>query len=171
MGRSTALHAFFLSPRYHPTLHIYKRITDFTSETTMPEQSTENHILYDAEFFMSYEVSGIISNTNNGIIYRAVSKNDGRNVVIKQINKKMLKYFYQIHGQPCPAEFVYHFTASAGEGGQYMVKPIEWLEGMFQSVSLLHIENIACLVRLYQAFIALVLIYVVKSTRFPAILP
>ena len=103
----------------------------------MPEQSTENHILYDADFFMSYEVSGIISNTNNGIIYRAVSKNDGRNVVIKQINKKMLKYFYQIHGQPCPAEFVYHFTASAGEGGRYMVKPIEWLEGTFLYISVL----------------------------------
>ena len=95
----------------------------------MPEQI----ILYDAEFFMSYEVSGIISNTNNGIIYQAVAKSDRRNVVIKQINKKMLKYFYQIHGQPCPAEFVYHFTASAGEGSDYMVKPIEWLEGNVRS--------------------------------------
>ena len=95
----------------------------------MPEQI----ILYDAEFFMSYEVSGIISNTNNGIIYQAVAKSDRRNVVIKQINKKMLKYFYQIHGQPCPAEFVYHFTASAGDGGNSIVKPIEWLEGNVRS--------------------------------------
>ena len=95
----------------------------------MPEK---NHVVYDTDFFLSYEVGGIISNTANGIIYHATSKESGVPVVIKQISKKTLKSFYEIHGQPCPSEFVYHFTASAGVGAEFMVKPIEWLEGTFE---------------------------------------
>ena len=92
---------------------------------------TTKHIIYDEDYFASYHVTGVLSNTSNGIIYRAERLSDGKNVVIKQVAKKTIKYFYQIHGQPCPAEFVYHFTASAGIGTDFVVKPIEWLEGKY----------------------------------------
>ena len=94
------------------------------------QEYTTKHIIYDEDYFASYSVTGVLSNTSNGIIYRAERLSDGKNVVIKQVAKKTIKYFYQIHGQPCPAEFVYHFTASAGIGTDFVVKPIEWLEGM-----------------------------------------
>ena len=93
------------------------------------QEYTTKHIIYDEDYFASYSVTGVLSNTSNGIIYRAERLSDGKNVVIKQVAKKTIKYFYQIHGQPCPAEFVYHFTASAGIGTDFVVKPIEWLEG------------------------------------------
>lgn len=93
------------------------------------QEYTTKHIIYDEDYFASYHVTGVLSNTSNGIIYRAERLSDGKNVVIKQVAKKTIKYFYQIHGQPCPAEFVYHFTASAGIGTDFVVKPIEWLEG------------------------------------------
>ena len=50
----------------------------------MPEQ-TEGVIIYDAGYFSSYHVTGVISNTTNGIIYRAIRREDRKNVVIKQI--------------------------------------------------------------------------------------
>ena len=99
------------------------------------QEYTTKHIIYDEDYFASYHVTGVLSNTSNGIIYRAERLSDGKNVVIKQVAKKTIKYFYQIHGQPCPAEFVYHFTASAGIGTDFVVKPIEWLEGMYRFVS------------------------------------
>ena len=99
------------------------------------QEYTTKHIIYDEDYFASYHVTGVLSNTSNGIIYRAERLSDGKNVVIKQVAKKTIKYFYQIHGQPCPAEFVYHFTASAGIGTDFVVKPIEWLEGKYSYIS------------------------------------
>ena len=102
----------------------------------MPEK--KDIIIYDAAFFVSYHVTGVISNTANGIIYRAKRVTDQLPVVIKQIAKKSIKYYYQIHGQPCPAEFVYHFTASAGPGSSHIVRPIEWIEGNWNNYCLIH---------------------------------
>jgi len=106
------------------------------------QEYTTKHIIYDEDYFASYSVTGVLSNTSNGIIYRAERLSDGKNVVIKQVAKKTIKYFYQIHGQPCPAEFVYHFTASAGIGTDFVVKPIEWLEVCHQNFEIFQIFSI-----------------------------
>lgn len=85
-------------------------------------------VKYDNDIFGAFEVTGIISNTQNGIIYESRRRTNDCQLVIKQVSKKSVRNYYVIHGQPCPAEFVYHFTASA-KSNQYIIRPHEWIEG------------------------------------------
>ena len=85
-------------------------------------------VKYDNEIFGAFDVTKIISNTQNGIIYESRRRTTDCSLVIKQVSKKSVRNYYVIHGQPCPAEFVYHFTASA-KNNQYIIRPHEWIEG------------------------------------------
>jgi hypothetical protein len=90
---------------------------------------TENSLVkYDSDIFGAFEVTGVISNTQNGIIYESRRRTNDNHLVIKQVSKKSVRNYYVIHGQPCPAEFVYHFTASA-KNNKYIIQPHEWIEG------------------------------------------
>jgi proto-oncogene serine/threonine-protein kinase Pim-3 len=85
-------------------------------------------VKYDNDIFGAFEVTRVISNTQNGIIYESKRRTNDCQLVIKQVSKKSVRNYYVIHGQPCPAEFVYHFTASA-KNNQYIIRPHEWIEG------------------------------------------
>ena len=93
-------------------------------------QKSSSVVQYDFDIFGAFEVTRVISNTQNGIIYESKRRTNDSQLVIKQIAKKSVRNFYLIHGQPCPAEFVYHFTASAKEkAAKSIVRPHEWIEG------------------------------------------
>ena len=91
----------------------------------------ENELVkYDNEIFGAFEVTKVISNTQNGTVYESTRRKTTDQLIIKQVSKKSVRNYYVIHGQPCPAEFVYHFTASA-KSGQNIIRPHEWIEGNF----------------------------------------
>ena len=87
-------------------------------------------VKYDNDIFGAFDVTRVISNTQNGIIYESTRRTNDSQLVIKQVSKKSVRNYYVIHGQPCPAEFVYHFTASA-KSNQYIIRPHEWIEGNY----------------------------------------
>jgi hypothetical protein len=94
------------------------------------KKSASSLVQYDDDIFGAFEVTKVISNTQNGIIYESKRRTNDSQLVIKQIAKKSVRNFYLIHGQRCPAEFVYHFTASAKEkAAKSIVTPHEWIEG------------------------------------------
>ena len=98
--------------------------------STTKKKSASSLVQYDDDIFGAFEVTKVISNTQNGIIYESKRRTNDSQLVIKQIAKKSVRNFYLIHGQPCPAEFVYHFTASAKEkAAKSIVTPHEWIEG------------------------------------------
>lgn len=103
---------------------------DVCVSTTTHKKSPSSLVQYDDDIFGAFEVTKVISNTQNGIIYESKRRTNDSQLVIKQIAKKSVRNFYLIHGQPCPAEFVYHFTASAKEkAAKSIVTPHEWIEG------------------------------------------
>jgi len=105
-------------------------VTDFLMEKDEDFEMVDSNTLvkYDNDIFGAFEVTRVISNTQNGIIYESKRRANDCQLVIKQVSKKSVRNYYVIHGQPCPAEFVYHFTASA-KNNQYIIRPHEWIEG------------------------------------------
>ena len=78
------------------------------------------------KFARNFEVTDLLAESANGIIYNGIHIRSGKSVVIKQIPRKIVQDYFEIDGRMVPSEIYLHFHAYAIS--KTVVKPIAWFE-------------------------------------------
>ena len=80
----------------------------------------------ERRFARNYDVIDQLVESANGVLYNGIHLRSGREVIIKQIPRKVIRKYYKFDGRMCPSEIYFHFQAS--EVTNLVVKPIAWFE-------------------------------------------
>ena len=78
------------------------------------------------KFARNFEVTDLLTESANGVIYNGIHIRSGKGVVIKQIPRKIVQHYFEIDGRMVPSEIYLHFHAYAIS--KTVVKPIAWFE-------------------------------------------
>ena len=78
------------------------------------------------KFARNFEVTDLLTESANGVIYNGIHIRSGKSVVIKQIPRKIVQHYFEIDGRMVPSEIYLHFHAYAIS--KTVVKPIAWFE-------------------------------------------
>ena len=77
-----------------------------------------------------FEVSELLMNSANGVIYQGYNLKDGKQIVFKQLPRKTVPNWVDFEGTIVPSEIAYHFQTyqSCPAAKNSICRPIAWLE-------------------------------------------
>ena len=113
---------------------MYKRESGYGSADSEPEVNpptpNQPRILADSIHFQeNFEVSKLLMNSANGIIYEGFWLKTGQPVIFKQLPRANVTNWILFDGQLVPAEIGYHFMAyQKSRDFGVISRPITWLE-------------------------------------------
>ena len=80
----------------------------------------------ERKFQRNFEVTDLLTESANGVLYNGFNLRSGKPVVIKQIPRNVIGQYFNVNGRMCPSEIYFHLKAS--KVCQTVVKPIAWFE-------------------------------------------
>ena len=97
-----------------------------SDESQVRSRSNINIERDERRFAKTYAVVNQLVDSTNGVIFNGVHIRSGREVIIKQIPKKVVSEYFNVNGRMCPSEIYFHFEAF--KVTNLVVKPIGWFE-------------------------------------------
>ena len=80
----------------------------------------------ERKFQRNFEVTDLLTESANGVLYNGFNLRSGKPVVIKQIPRNVIGQYFNVNGRMCPSEIYFHLKAA--KVCQTVVKPIAWFE-------------------------------------------